>query len=95
MNASCHGKLFACHFGDACHRFVSPAINCSKYILALSNYFLSAGVSQYLQITLFAVEANVLQVYWGPHTYRGKRQKAELQHKTPQFFRYINDLPFR
>jgi len=68
VNAACHGKLFACHFGDACYRFASPAINCSKYvyILAISVIFCQQVFrSEYLHVTIFAVETDVLQVYWG------------------------------
>jgi len=28
VNAACQGNLSSCHFGHACHRFVSPALGC-------------------------------------------------------------------
>jgi len=66
VNSACYGNLFACHFRDACHRFASPAIDCSKYILALSVIFCQQVFrSEYLHLILFAVETDVLQVYWG------------------------------
>jgi hypothetical protein len=26
VNSTCQGKLSACHFGHACHRFISPVL---------------------------------------------------------------------
>jgi hypothetical protein len=28
VNAACQGKLSACHFGHACHRFIKSGLSC-------------------------------------------------------------------